>query len=122
MLGLKEASKSREKGEYVGMYTEKDIPAERRRLQHTIDNYVPTSDCFYVPSTGMVDCGFSCNCSDCLPGLDDVEECPVKILRAARRNLSHLGTLALMRYVFSNPILAASNDFLEKENLVYSHR
>lgn len=121
MLGLKEASKDREKGEYIGMYRENDIPTERRRLQHTIDNNVPTGECSYHRYTGTVFCGSGCICSACLPGLDEVGECPVEVRLAASRNLSLLATRFLMRHVFSNPVLAASNDCLEKENLIYSH-
>lgn len=122
MLGLKEAEKGREKGEYIGMYTVNDIPTERKRLQHIIDSNFPSSDCRYSRDTGTVECGSDCCCSDCFPGLNDVDECPVKILRAARRYISLLDTLVLMRQVFSNPVLAASNDFLEKGNLVYGHQ
>ncbi|KAL4949691.1 hypothetical protein BDW69DRAFT_197864 [Aspergillus filifer] len=101
MLGLKEASNRFGKAEYIGMYLENDIPEERRKLQHIIDSELPMTDCFYSRETGTVDCG---------------------TLRAARRKLLFLDTLDLMRHVFSNPFLAASNDFLEKGNLVYSHQ
>ena len=122
ILGLKEASKGREGCKYIGIYTERDIVAEKRRLQHSIDNYVPTSDCTYNRYTGRVDCFSDCPCYDCYPGLDALDDCPVEINRAARRQLSFLKTLPLMRHAFSNSILADSNDFLEKVNLVYSHK
>lgn len=121
MLGLKEPLKGREKSEYIGMYTESDILTERRRLQNIIDNCVPMVDCFYNRYTGSVDCGLYCECWDCLPDYDEAEECTVKILRDTRRNLSLLDARALMRHVLSNPVLAASNDFLKKENLALSH-
>ncbi|KAE8311123.1 hypothetical protein BDV41DRAFT_566112 [Aspergillus transmontanensis] len=102
--------------------TSKDTNAERRRLQYTIDNAGPMPHCSYDRYTGTVYCASDCNCFDCLPCFDDAEDCPVKKVRAARRDLSLLDTVALMKYVFSCPILATSNDFLEKGNLVYSHR
>ncbi|KAB8212791.1 hypothetical protein BDV33DRAFT_197232 [Aspergillus novoparasiticus] len=102
ILGLKTTSKGRRNDEYIGIYTEKDTNAERRRLQSTIDNAGPMPHCSYDRYTGT--------------------DCPVKKVRAARRDLSLLDTVALMKYVFSCPILATSNDFLEKGNLVYSHR
>jgi hypothetical protein len=121
-LGLKEASNHFGKGEYIGMYSEMDIPAERRKLQDILDSNLPMSDCFYSRETGTVHCGVDCYCSVCFPHIADIEECPVKTLRAARRELLVLDTLDLMRHIFSNPVLAASNDFLEKGNLVYSHQ
>ncbi|PYH99225.1 hypothetical protein BO71DRAFT_314382, partial [Aspergillus ellipticus CBS 707.79] len=103
LLGLKKASKGRENCEYIGMYTERDVPAERKLLQQTIDNYVPISDCFYDRRTGTVECGY-------------------ETYITARRNILHLNTLHLMKHAFSNPDLAVLNDFLKKENLLYSHR
>lgn len=122
ILGLKEVSKVQEGCEYIGIYTERDIVAEKKRLQHSIENYVPTGECSYNRYTGMVDCGSDCLCYACHPGLDALDDCPVEINRAARRKLSLLNTLPLMRHAFSNSVLAASNDFLEKANLVYSHK
>ncbi|KAL4941944.1 hypothetical protein BDV06DRAFT_193334 [Aspergillus oleicola] len=122
MLGLKEASRRLGTGEFIGMYSEKDISTERRNLQHIIDSNPLTSDCFYSRETGTVDCGSDCFCSDCFPKIDDIDDCPVEIQRAARRKLLLLDTLDLMKHVFTNPVLAASNDFLEKGNLVYSHQ
>ncbi|KAE8337903.1 hypothetical protein BDV24DRAFT_139148 [Aspergillus arachidicola] len=122
ILGPKKTSKGRRNDEYIGIYTEKDTNAERRRLQYTIDNAGPMPHCSYDRYTGTVYCTSDCNCFDCLPCFDDAEDCPVKKVRAARRDLSLLDTVALMKYVFSCPILATSNDFLEKGNLVYSHR
>lgn len=121
ILGLKQASRGREGCDYIGMYTERDITAEKQRLQHSIDHHVPTADCSYDRYTGIVDCGSDCFCDDCYPGLDGLDDCPVKTNRDARRQLSLLETFPLMRHVFSNSILADSNDFLEKANLVYSH-
>ena len=122
ILGLKQASKGREGCEYIGIYTEHDIVAEEQRLQRSIDNYVPTGGCTYDRYTGRVECSVSdCFCYGCYPGLDALDDCPVEINRAARRQLSLLKTLPLMRHAFSNSILADSNDFLEKPNLVYSH-
>jgi hypothetical protein len=122
MLGVNDASDRLGKGEYIGMYNERDITTERKRLQRTIDSNLPTSYCYYSRDTGTVHCDSDCFCSECFPGINDADECPVTILRAARRDLLLLDTLALMRHIFSNPILAASNDFLEKGNLVYSHQ
>ncbi|KAL3469135.1 hypothetical protein BJX99DRAFT_268685 [Aspergillus californicus] len=119
ILGLKEALKGQEECEYIGMYTERDIAAERRRFQHTID--APTPDCFYDRHEGRVVCGSDCPCRMCYPGIDELDICPVEIKRAAERDISLLNTLPLMRHAFSNPVLAASNDFLEKEGLVYGH-
>jgi hypothetical protein len=120
MLGLKKPLHGREKGEYIGMYTESDIPTERRRLQDIIDSCVPTYDCTYNRYTGSVDYGYGCECWNCVPGHDDAEECTVKILRDARRSLSLLDARALMRHVLSNPVHAAPNDFLGKENQALS--
>jgi hypothetical protein len=120
MLGLKKPLNGREPSEYIGMYTESDIPTMRRRLQNIIDNCVPTG-CSYNRYTGSVNCGFDCECWDCVPSYDEAEECTVMILYDAKRNLSLLDARALMRHVLSNPVLAALNDFLEKENLALSH-
>jgi hypothetical protein len=125
MLGLKETSTEQANGEYIGIYTERDIVVERKELQHTMDNcHLPNWDCSYNRYTGIVDCGDACSCFDCLVNfgytsdLDEAEQCPVETLRSARRNLSLLNTVTLMRHVFSNPVLATSNGFLEKESLV----
>ncbi|CEL11627.1 hypothetical protein ASPCAL14727 [Aspergillus calidoustus] len=122
VLGLKEASSGTGTSEYIGMYLEQDIPKERKRLQHIIDCNPPTSHCFYSRETGTVHCDPECVCSQCFPNIDGIDDCPLKISRAARRELLLLDTLDLMRHVFSNPVLAASNDFLEQANLVYSHQ
>jgi hypothetical protein len=122
MLGLKEPLKGRDKSEYIGMYTESCILTESKRLQNIIDNCVVTTDCSYNRHTGSVDCGFDCGCEDCMPCYEEAGEvCTVKILRHARRRLSLLGARAPMRHVLSNPVLATSNDFIEKENLALSH-
>ncbi|RAH53303.1 hypothetical protein BO85DRAFT_381810 [Aspergillus piperis CBS 112811] len=122
LLGSKKASKGRENCEYIGMYTGRDIPTERNILQQTIDNCVPISDCFYDRRTGTVECGYGCNCFSCLPYVNNAGECPEEKYCTARRNIVHLDTLHLMKHAFSNPDLAALNDFLKKENLLYSHR
>lgn len=114
--------KNREENEYIGMYTAIDIPSERRRLQNTIDINTPVEPCSYDLYTGEVDCGPECYCSDCFKDHDNLERCKVRIHTDAQRELSHLHTLNLMKHVFCNPNLAACNDFLEKEGLVYSQR
>ncbi|KAL4864155.1 hypothetical protein BDV12DRAFT_205888 [Aspergillus spectabilis] len=123
LLGLKEAPSGFGTGKYVGMYLEQDIPTERRRLQQIINSNPPILDCFYSRETGTVQCcDLDCFCSECVPNIDGIDDCPVKKLLAARRELLLLDTLDLMRHVFSNPVLAASNDFLEKGNLIHSHQ
>lgn len=115
-----------EECEYVGAFSETDISSEKRRLETIIDNCDATSGCFYNCYTDTADCrntaDCSCMCYECFPGLDDAGDCPAKILHDARRKLSLLTTPATMRHVFSSPSLAASNDFLKNEHLVYSHR
>lgn len=122
MLGLKEPLNGREKVEYIGRYTESDVTAEKGRLQGFIDTSIPTSDCSYNRYTGGVDCGFDCMCWDCFPELHDAEECTVKALRDARRKISQIDARPLMRHVFSDPVLATSNDILKKEDLAISHQ
>lgn len=60
-------------------------------------------------------------CWDCFPGLDEAEECMVKILCDARRELSLFDGHAMMRHVFSNPVLTALNGSLKKDDLAFSH-
>jgi hypothetical protein len=122
ILGLQEPLNGRERVEYIGQYTESDITAAKRNLQNIVDTCVPTSDCHYNRYTGNVDCGFDCMCWDCFSELEDAEECTVKVIRDARRKISLLDARALLRHVFSNPVLAASNDFLKREELALSHQ
>ncbi|KAE8372328.1 hypothetical protein BDV26DRAFT_103285 [Aspergillus bertholletiae] len=122
LLGLKKCPKGRESCEYIGMYTERDIPAERQELQQTIDSCVPPSGCFYDRHTGTVECGYDCTCFTCLSRLDDARECPEQTICTASQNILRLNTIHLMKHAFINPDLAALNDFIETENLLYSHR
>jgi hypothetical protein len=49
--------------------------------------------------------------------MNNINECLVKVRRAARWELLLLDTLDLIRHIFLDPILAAFNDFLKKETL-----
>lgn len=121
ILGQKEAPKGREKCEYIGMYTEKNISAERGRLQKIMDSCVSKYDCSYKCHTGKVTCDHECLCVDCT-GFDHAEKCPEETFCDAKRELSLLNTFPLMRHAFSSPTLATSNDFLKKGGLIYSHQ
>lgn len=123
ILGLKRASNGREGCENIGMYTEHDTILEKRRLQHYVGNNVPTSFCNHSLYMEKADCWDpNCLCDECHPGIDGLGDCPLKIDCAARRDLSLLNTRPLMRHVFSNPVLEASNDFLQNGNLVYDNK
>ncbi|KAL3484083.1 hypothetical protein BJX62DRAFT_244282 [Aspergillus germanicus] len=122
MLSSKKSSDHLGQGEYIGMYTEKDIPGERESLQATLSRDLPlwASECSYERETDTMTCKFKCYCGDCGP--DGLDKCPQRTLRDAERALFFLDTLPMMRLVFSNPVLATSSDFLQKGNLVYSHQ
>ncbi|KAI9368688.1 hypothetical protein BJX61DRAFT_537052 [Aspergillus egyptiacus] len=109
------------KSEFVGMYTERDIPSETQSLQQTMmDNY-DKSLCIYDPYTGDVKCLERCICCHCAEDSKYKDECPTKSFYDACRDFTHMNTISMIRHVFSNPALAASNDFLKKDNLIYSH-
>lgn len=115
-----------EECEYVGAFSETELFSEKRRLENIIDNCDATSGCVYDCYTDTADCydtaDYTCMCYECFSGLDEAGACPAKILHDARRKLLFLSTPATMKHVFSSPSLAASNDFLKNEHLVYSHR
>ncbi|KAJ6018492.1 hypothetical protein N7522_001956 [Penicillium canescens] len=99
------------------MYTKIDTLAERKRLEHIIDNYEPQEfQCSYNLYTGKVDC-----LESCVSRILDHVQCPDERFFKAERDLSLLNTRPLMKLVFSNPNLAASNDFLKEEGIVHSH-
>lgn len=112
--------RSREKTEYIGMYNEGDFHAERRRLEHIIENYEPPEFgcpcCSYNKYTGRVEC-----LDTCVSMIEDGAQCPEKTVFDAERNLTLLNTRPLMKLIFSNPNLAALNGFLKRERIVYSH-
>ena len=114
--------KNREENEYIGMYTAIDIPSERKKLQNTIDINTLDRPCSYDRYTGNFECDPECRCSGCFKDPDNLERCKPRIHIDAKRELSHLCTLNLMKHIFCNPNLAACNDFLEKEGLVYSQQ
>lgn len=122
LLGLQNNPQGRQRCQYIGKYKEYNIPAERKRLQKIIDNYVSMSECSYNHYTGNVDCDVDCLCWECFPEQGFADKCEVTTLYDAKRNVSFLDTLSLMKHAFSDPLLASSNDFLKKQDLILSQR
>lgn len=110
-------SGSRGATEFIGMYKTKDFHTEKKRLEEIIERYREQEfPCPYNLSTGRVDC-----LQGCVSGIIDIR-CPEEVLFEAERELQNLETRHLMKLAFSNPTLAASNEFLQREKMVYGHR
>ncbi|KAF3385003.1 hypothetical protein F1880_001980 [Penicillium rolfsii] len=122
ILGFQRPLNRRKGVEYIGQYEASDNIVIKERLQDVIDTNISTSECYHDRETGDIKCSFGCVCWDCFPDPEKAKHCPVKALRDAIRKISLLDARALLRHVFSNPILAASNDFLKREGLALSHR
>lgn len=82
---------------------------------------MPPEDCIHNSDTRTGYCDSKCECFDCTWNIEEVNDA-VWNRRAARHEIQLVDTLGLMRYVFSNPGLAALNDFLKKGNFVYGHQ
>ena len=92
-------------------------------LENMIQNADTTCGCGYDRFTDSAQCNDTedsyCELYECIPGFDG--DCPARTLHYAKRKLSLLKRPTTMTHVFSSPTLAAFNDFLKNEHLVYSH-
>jgi len=122
IIGRESAGKQKPKqnGSFIGTYTDEDLASEKQRLEQIIDNYRPQQfPCPYNFATGETDCSRE----DCVSSaLEDEEECPERRLHRAKRELSRLKLRPFLTKAFSDPGLAALNDFLLWEDVIYSHK
>jgi hypothetical protein len=114
------------KGDLLGLMPPRISLPENDDWKGPLRITIPPGDesgyCKHNPSTGEVDCCYTCCCDTCLCSVAQLHECPEEMFRWRKRKLLRLNkTRPFLTLALSDPGIAAVNNLLDTTGVINRH-